>query len=121
MYIAFLLTLTLTPAFYLAAMDVHLATVPRRWNHFRHSSQCFHVAGHSHGPARVTVRGGGILPECDVPYGLPLQAAEGAVHNENISLQREQQRRHLPRHSQGPVESRIDDFEGAAVDFVVAH
>ena len=53
-------------------------------------------AGHGHGPTRVTVRGGCFLPERDFPDRLPLQAAEGAVHDEDISLQREQQRCHLP-------------------------
>jgi hypothetical protein len=39
----------------------------------------------------------------------------------HLPLQHQQQRRHLPRHPQGPVEPRADRVQGAAVHRLAAH
>ncbi|KAJ8539025.1 hypothetical protein ON010_g12846 [Phytophthora cinnamomi] len=79
------------------------------------------LAGDHHGPRGQPVRRRRVLPEHLLPGRLPVQAAQGELHDAHLPLQHQRQRRHLPGHPEGPVEPRADHLEGAAVDLLAAH
>merc|ERR1712054_365310 len=48
------------------------------------------------------------------PHRLPVQTPQGSVHDEDLPLQREQQRQHLPGHSAESMEPRVDYLQSFA-------
>ena len=63
---------------------------------------------------RLTLRWRRVLPLDHFPHRLPLQAAQGQLHDEDLPPQHQRERFDLSRYLEGPVESSIDDFERCA-------
>ena len=57
---------------------------------------------------RLAVRRRRVLPLHHVPDRLPLQAAQGQLHDQDLPPEHQRERLDLSRHLEGPVESSID-------------
>jgi hypothetical protein len=60
---------------------------------------------------RFTVCGWRFLPFDHLPYGLPLQATESQLHDEDLPPQHQRQRVHLSGYPQGPMVASADHIE----------
>ena len=69
---------------------------------------------------RLTILWRCFLPRNPFPYRLPIQAAEGQLHNPHLPPEYQLQRQHLSRYSERPVEPRSDYFKGC-VDIHTPH
>jgi hypothetical protein len=68
---------------------------------------------------RLAIRRRRVLPLHHLPDGLPVQAAQGQLHNEDLPPQHQRERLDLPRHSPGPVVACLDHLEGYVLAIVV--
>uniref|UniRef100_A0A8R7URF3 Uncharacterized protein n=1 Tax=Triticum urartu TaxID=4572 RepID=A0A8R7URF3_TRIUA len=78
------------------------------------------LAGDDHGAERQPLLGRRVPGDHPLPAGLPVQAPQGGLQDQGVPPQHQQQRQHLPRHPQGPVEPRPHHFQGSAVDMLAA-
>ena len=76
------------------------------------------LAGHDHGPSRFTIPRWCLLLEHQLPFGLPVQAAQSALHHEDLPLQRKFEWGNLLRHFEGSVEPSFDHLQGLAFHLV---
>merc|ERR1712038_2255377 len=76
------------------------------------------LAGHHHGPAGIAVPGGRLFPHHSLSHGLPLQTAQGGVHNAHIPPEHKLKRLDLPRHPEVAVVPGADHIEGVALNLL---
>merc|ERR1711939_622026 len=69
----------------------------------------------------LSVRRRCFLPLHHFPKRLPVQAAQGPVHHQVLPPQHQLERIHLPRHSQGSVESSSDSLQSSSLDLLHAY
>ena len=72
---------------------------------------CRILAGDDHGPERLALPGRRVLPQHPLPFGLPVQAAEGLLHHPHIPSEREQQWIDLLGHPERSVVAGADHLE----------
>lgn len=61
---------------------------------------------------RVALRWRCLLSYHSFPYRLPIQAAEGELHHEDLPPEHQLKWQYLPRHSARPVEPSVDSVKG---------
>lgn len=74
-----------------------------------------HGAGMSRAPLtteRLAVLGRCLFPVDHLPHGLPVQAAQGLVPDQDLPPEHQRERQHLPGYPPGPVEPGTDHLEG---------
>ena len=59
-----------------------------------------------------------VLPLYHLPHRLPVQAAEGQLHDEDLPPEHQRERVDLSGHLAGPVEPCADDLQGVVVDLL---
>uniref|UniRef100_A0A8R7UPR7 Uncharacterized protein n=1 Tax=Triticum urartu TaxID=4572 RepID=A0A8R7UPR7_TRIUA len=79
------------------------------------------LAGDDHGAERQPLLGRRVPGDHPLPAGLPVQAPQGGLQDQGVPPQHQQQRQHLPRHPQGPVEPRPHHFQGKDNQLIIYH
>ena len=64
---------------------------------------------------RLTLRWRRVLPLDHFPHRLPLQAAQGQLHDEDLPPEHQRERLDLSRHFERPVVASAHDLEGCAI------
>lgn len=69
------------------------------------------LASDYHGARRLTIPRRRLLSRHTLPHRLPIQASQGQLHYPCLPPEHQQQRQHLSRHSEGPMEPGADDIK----------
>merc|ERR1719220_2650100 len=70
------------------------------------------------GPPESPYQGGGLFPHHSLSHGLPIQTAEGGVHDAHIPPEHKLKRLHLPGHTEVAVVTGADHIQGFALNLL---
>merc|ERR1719220_1760810 len=70
------------------------------------------------GPPESPYQGGGLFPHHSLSHGLPIQTAEGGVHDAHIPPEHKLKRLHLPGHTEVAVVTGADHIQGVALNLL---